>query len=100
MMMGMRYWPEMTYPSYEKQKATLYISHLPQTADELFLYKNFAKFGAIEQCNCLFEPNTKICKGVGFITYVDINDAYMAMRVMNNRIFQGQPIKVKFKNQK
>ena len=100
MMPGMPMWSEPFIPTYERQKATLYISHLPQTADELFLYKNFAKFGAIEQCNCLYEPNSKVCKGVGFITYLDYNDAYRAMQIMNNKVFQGQPIKVKFKNQK
>ena len=97
---GMPIWSEPFIPTYERQKATLYVSHLPQTADELFLYRNFAKFGAIEQCNCLYEPNSKVCKGVGFVTYLDSNDAYRAMQAMNNKVFQGQPIKVKFKNQK
>ncbi|EMD45595.1 RNA recognition domain containing protein [Entamoeba histolytica KU27] len=96
----MGYWPDAVCRPQEKQKATLYIAHLPQNTNELFLYKNFAKFGAIEQCNCLYEPTTKLCKGVGFVTYMDSSDAYKAMQAMNNKVFDGQPIKVKFKNQK
>ncbi|ELP85594.1 RNA-binding protein, putative [Entamoeba invadens IP1] len=97
----MQYWPYMYMQGNQgKQKATLYIAHLPQNCTELTIYRNFARFGAIESANCLFEPNTTVCRGIAFVTYFDSQDAVRALQQMNNKMIDGQIIKVRFKNQK
>ncbi|KAL7721903.1 RNA recognition motif domain containing protein [Entamoeba marina] len=98
-MNGMNVWPTVPdmylYGQQPKTKMTLYVARLPPHANDLFLYRNFAKFGAVEAVNCLVDPTTKQPKGFGFVTYSDAQDALQAMKMMNNKVIDGHQLKVR-----
>mmetsp|Transcript_27234 Transcript_27234/g.68544 ORF Transcript_27234/g.68544 Transcript_27234/m.68544 type:complete len:429 (-) Transcript_27234:339-1625(-) len=59
---------------------SLYVKNLPPEADKLFLYEKFAPHGAIASVRVMTDDATGVCKGVGFVNYVDHAAALEAIR--------------------
>jgi ELAV like protein 2/3/4 len=64
--------------------ATMCIQNLPPAADELFLYKTFAPFGAINSVQIIRDDWTGLCSGVAVINFRSYSDACDAQRASQN----------------
>lgn len=88
-------------PSCESIKgANLYISGLPKSLTQLDLEKMFSECGAIITSRILYDQNTGLSKGVGFIRFDQRIEAERAIQKLNGQIPPGatEPITVKFAN--
>jgi len=88
-------------PSCESIKgANLYISGLPKSLTQLDLEKMFNCCGQIITSRILYDQNTGLSKGVGFIRFDQRNEAERAIQKLNGTIPEGatEPITVKFAN--
>ena len=56
---------------------------MPSAADRLWLYENFARFGAIGGLRILTDEVSGLCNGTGFVNYADASAAEKARQVMN-----------------
>lgn len=63
--------------------ASIYIKNLPPEANKLFLYENFAPFGAVTSVKILTDDTNGLCKGVGFVNYTDSTAAQRAIEAFN-----------------
>lgn len=88
-------------PSCESIKgANLYISGLPKSLTQLDLEKMFSDCGQIITSRILYDQNTGLSKGVGFIRFDQRVEAERAIQKLNGTIPDGatEPITVKFAN--
>ncbi|XP_061191946.1 ELAV-like protein 1 isoform X1 [Saccostrea cucullata] len=88
-------------PSCESIKgANLYISGLPKSLTQLDLEKMFNDCGQIITSRILYDQNTGLSKGVGFIRFDQRVEAERAIQKLNGTIPDGatEPITVKFAN--
>lgn len=88
-------------PSSESIKgANLYISGLPKSMTQQDLEKLFSQCGKIITSRILYDTNTGLSKGVGFIRFDQRIEAERAIQKLNNHIPDGciDPITVKFAN--
>ncbi|XP_045158739.1 ELAV-like protein 3 isoform X1 [Mercenaria mercenaria] len=88
-------------PSCESIKgANLYISGLPKSLTQLDLEKLFSSCGQIITSRILYDQNTGLSKGVGFIRFDQRIEAERAIQKLNGTIPDGatEPITVKFAN--
>ncbi|KAL4235517.1 ELAV-like protein 4 [Mactra antiquata] len=88
-------------PSCESIKgANLYISGLPKSLTQLDLEKLFSSCGQIITSRILYDQNTGLSKGVGFIRFDQRAEAERAIQKLNGTIPDGaaEPITVKFAN--
>jgi ELAV like protein 2/3/4 len=60
--------------------ATMCIQNLPPAADELFMYKTFSPFGAINSIQVVRDDWTGLCSGVAVIKFRSYSDACDAQR--------------------
>lgn len=88
-------------PSCESIKgANLYISGLPKSLTQLDLEQMFSDCGEIITSRILYDQNTGLSKGVGFIRFDQRIEAERAIQKLNGTIPDGatEPITVKFAN--
>jgi len=88
-------------PSSESIKgANLYVSGLPKSLAQQDLEKLFSHCGKIITSRILYDTNTGLSKGVGFIRFDQRGEAERAIQKLNNHIPEGclDPITVKFAN--
>ncbi|EGG22527.1 Zinc finger protein [Cavenderia fasciculata] len=58
------------------------------------LKEKFEVYGKVKSCSVLVDPNTKISRGFGFVTYATSEEADEAIRLMDGTKIDGYPIKV------
>ena len=109
---GYHHPPSATYPppgrfSLEDAKAQpahqLFIYNLGPDADEVALYDLFAPFGAMTKVFPMRDPESKQCKGFGFVEMPSFDAAVLAIGALNGMPFKlnnMKPLKVDFKTQK
>nr|AYN74329.1 elav [Nucula tumidula] len=88
-------------PSCESIKgANLYICGLPKSLTQLDLEKLFSSCGQIITSRILYDQNTGLSKGVGFIRFDQRIEAERAIAKLNGTIPEGatEPVTVKFAN--
>ncbi|XP_063409705.1 ELAV-like protein 1 isoform X12 [Mytilus edulis] len=88
-------------PSCESIKgANLYISGLPKSLTQLDLEQMFSDCGEIITSRILYDQNTGLSKGVGFIRFDQRIEAERAIQKLNGTIPEAatEPITVKFAN--
>lgn len=75
------------YPAQKLPDGTdptdLYIKGLPQDATELYLYKVFSPFGAIESAHAMVNPDGHL-SGVAFLKFARPEDADLARNIVGN----------------
>merc|ERR1712228_435966 len=78
--------------------SNLYISGLPPTADELYLYKAFAPFGGVLST---FAKDDKYQNRIGFVTFAGDMEAQHAIDIMHGQATtEGTQISVKVQQQR
>jgi len=72
----------------------LYVGNLPFTVTEEALKEAFSKFGDIEEATLIVDKFSNRSKGFGFVTFSDDEVAKKAIAEMNEKDFEGRPLKV------
>ena len=94
----------MTIPSISGRSSaaggtSLYIKGLPEAADKLWLYENFARFGGIYSVRVLIDDKTGKCNGIGFVNFTSPEAAKAAHEIMNGVNMGERLLHVMIQNQ-
>lgn len=80
--------------------SNLYVKALPPTADDLYLYRVFAQYGAIQSVRATMTPEGS-CVGYGFVKFVTDADAQNALQAINGcQLSDGNTLLVAVKTEK
>ena len=72
----------------------LYVGNLPFSVTLDALKEAFSKFGDIEEAVIISDKFSGRSKGFGFVTFSDDEAAKKAIAEMNEKDFEGRPLKV------
>lgn len=72
----------------------LYVGNLPFSATQESLKEAFSKFGEIEEATVISDKFSGRSKGFGFVVFSDDEAAKKAIEEMNEKDFEGRPLKV------
>ena len=64
-------------------QSSLCVKGMPANADRLWMYENFARFGAVAGMRILIDEQSGMCNGTGFINFADQVAAERARQAMN-----------------
>ncbi|XP_068608542.1 ELAV-like protein 1a isoform X2 [Brachionichthys hirsutus] len=78
----------------------LFIYNLGQDADENMLWQMFGPFGAVSNVKVIRDFNTNKCKGFGFVTMTNYEEAAMAIASLNGYRLGDKVLQVSFKTSK
>ncbi|XP_058635794.1 polyadenylate-binding protein 1-like [Onychostoma macrolepis] len=78
----------------QKKDNSLYISNLPYSLGSEELCSLFSAFGYVTSAKVIM--NNRWSMGYGFVSYSSINDAVIAVSLMNGYIVGNRPLKVAF----
>lgn len=77
-------------------KRTLFVRSLPTSATTESLTEYFSQSYVIKHAIVVNDPETKLCKGYGFVTFADLEDAQAALKEFNGSVFEGKTIRVDY----
>ena len=72
----------------------LYVGNLAFSVNQETLKKAFEAFGAVEEATVIVDKFSNRSKGFGFVTFTDDEAAKKAISEMNDKDFEGRPLKV------
>jgi RNA recognition motif-containing protein len=75
---------------------TVYISNLSYDRDRNALKSMFSQFGDIKNIKIVVEPSTNQSRGMAFVEMADLDQAKKAIANLDQKIFDGRTVKVKF----
>ncbi|KAL1265632.1 hypothetical protein QQF64_003659 [Cirrhinus molitorella] len=78
--------------SCRKKDYSLYVSNLPYNLDSDELCSLFSVFGNVTSAKVMM--NNRRSRGYGFVSYSSINNAIIAVSLMNGYIVGNRPLKV------
>ncbi|KAM4629663.1 ELAV-like protein 1b isoform 3-T4 [Polymixia lowei] len=78
----------------------IFIYNLGQDADEGILWQMFGPFGAVTNVKVIRDFNTNKCKGFGFVTMTNYEEAAMAIASLNGYRLGDKSLQVSFKTSK
>ncbi|XP_078526543.1 ELAV-like protein 1 isoform X2 [Lissotriton helveticus] len=78
----------------------IFIYNLGQDADEGILWQMFGPFGAVTNVKVIRDFNTNKCKGFGFVTMTNYDEAAMAIASLNGYRLGEKILQVSFKTSK
>ncbi|KAM7403375.1 hypothetical protein PAMA_004024 [Pampus argenteus] len=78
----------------------IFIYNLGQDADESILWQMFGPFGAVTNVKVIRDFNTNKCKGFGFVTMTNYEEAAMAIASLNGYRLGDKMLQVSFKTSK
>uniref|UniRef100_A0A3Q3JJJ6 ELAV-like protein n=1 Tax=Monopterus albus TaxID=43700 RepID=A0A3Q3JJJ6_MONAL len=78
----------------------IFIYNLGQDADESILWQMFGPFGAVTNVKVIRDFNTNKCKGFGFVTMTNYEEAAMAIASLNGYRLGDKILQVSFKTSK
>lgn len=79
----------------KRQKGrSLFVRSLPQNATSESLTNFFSQSFPLKHATVVIDSESKQCKGYGFVTFADVDDAQSAKDTFNGSLFQGRKIKV------
>uniref|UniRef100_A0A8C7HQ38 ELAV-like protein n=1 Tax=Oncorhynchus kisutch TaxID=8019 RepID=A0A8C7HQ38_ONCKI len=78
----------------------IFIYNLGQDADEGILWQMFGPFGAVTNVKVIRDFNTNKCKGFGFVTMTNYEEAAMAIASLNGYRIGDKVLQVSFKTSK
>ncbi|KAK5739084.1 RNA recognition motif-containing protein [Elasticomyces elasticus] len=76
------------------QKRSLFVRSLPATTTSETLTELFSESYPIKHAIAVIDPATKQCKGYGFVTFADAEDAARAKTEFNGRVLQDKKLRV------
>lgn len=75
----------------------IFAYNIGNNATERTLWQLFSPFGTVQKVNVVMEPGKGVCKGYGFVTMTNFQEAQNAINHLNGFYFQGRPLQVSFK---
>ncbi|KAI9827500.1 MAG: RNA recognition motif-containing protein [Thelocarpon impressellum] len=78
----------------KQHRRQLFVRALPATSTSADLIDFFSEFYPVKHATAVTDPATKQCKGYGFVTFADAEDAQLAQKETDGKLFQGRRIKV------
>ncbi|XP_061834276.1 ELAV-like protein 1-B isoform X1 [Nerophis lumbriciformis] len=78
----------------------IFIYNLGQEVDEAILWQLFGPFGAVVNVKVIRDFNTNKCKGFGFVTMTNYEEAAMAIHNLNGYRLGDKVLQVSFKTSK
>ena len=86
---------DISRPAEKKdQRRSLFVRSLPASVTTERLTEHFSQSYPLKHATVVTDPQTKISKGYGFVTYADPEDAQTAASELNNSLLDGRKIKV------
>lgn len=80
----------------DNTKNTVYISNLSYERDRNGLKSMFSQFGEIKNIKIIVEPATNQSRGMAFVEMANPVQAKNAINGLDQKIFDGRTVKVKF----
>lgn len=77
-----------------EQRRSLFVRSLPASVTTERLTEYFSESFPLKHATVIVDPQTKISKGFGFVTFADAEDAQAAIQQLNNSVLDGRKIKV------
>jgi len=78
---------------------SLFVYNLPPDTDDRTLWQLFGPFGAVLSVKVINDFETHKCKGFGFVTMAEYQDACMAIARLNGFQLGDRTLQVSFKTQ-
>lgn len=82
-----------------QQGYTLFVYNIGFQATDRTLWQLFSPFGTVQKVNIMVDHEKNQCKGFGFVTMTNYQEAQNAINCLNGFYFQGKVLQVSFKNQ-
>lgn len=79
---------------------SIFIYNLAPETEESTLWQLFGPFGAVQSVKIIKDAATNQCKGYGFVTMTNYEDAMMAIRALNGYALGNRVLQVSFKTNK
>ena len=76
---------------------SLFVYNLGPETDESILWQLFGPFGAVQSIKVVRDPLTQKCKGFGFVTMTNYDEAITAINCLNGINLQNRILQVSFK---
>ncbi|KAJ5460852.1 uncharacterized protein N7458_002404 [Penicillium daleae] len=83
-------------PAAKQPNKTLFVRSLPASATTEKLAEFFSESYVLKHATVVVNPETKVSKGFGFVTFADLEDAQSAFEELNNADFDGKKIRVEY----
>lgn len=78
----------------DQHKRSLFVRSLPQSATSETLTELFSETFPIKHATVVTDPATKKCKGYGFVTFADAEDAQQAKEQFNGHVLDGRKLRI------
>ncbi|BFZ09766.1 hypothetical protein BsWGS_12805 [Bradybaena similaris] len=78
---------------------TLFVYNIGLQATDSTLWQLFSPFGAVQKVNVMMDHEKHQCRGFGFVTMTNYQEAQNAVKCLNGYFFQGRVLQVSFKGQ-
>lgn len=75
----------------------IFVYNLGPESDESLLWQLFGPFGAVQSVKVIRDMQTHKCKGFGFITMTNYDEAVTAINCLNGLNLQNRILQVSFK---
>ncbi|KAK3087767.1 hypothetical protein FSP39_010387, partial [Pinctada imbricata] len=75
----------------------LFVYNIGYDADEKLLWQLFAPLGTVQKVNVIMDHAKGQCKGYGFVTMPNLEEAQYAIECMNGYMHNGRQLSVSFK---
>ncbi|KIX04793.1 uncharacterized protein Z518_05664 [Rhinocladiella mackenziei CBS 650.93] len=76
------------------RRRSLFVRSLPASVTSERLTEHFSQSYPLKHATVILDPETKISKGFGFVTFADAEDAHAAVTQFNDSVLDGRKIKV------
>jgi len=80
-------------PEQDKRQS-LFVRSLPASITKERLIEHFSQSYPLKHATVVLDPQTKLPRGFGFVTFTDAADAQAALAEFNNSLLDGRKIKV------
>ena len=78
----------------EQQRRSLFVRSLPATATSQSLTELFSESYPIKHATAVIDSATKQCRGYGFVTFADAEDAKRAKEEFNGHVLEGRKLRL------
>lgn len=78
----------------EQTRRSLFVRSLPPTTTSESLTELFSEAYPIKHATAVVDKETKQCKGYGFVTFADVEDAQRAKEQFNGHVMDGRKLRV------
>ncbi|RUS87084.1 hypothetical protein EGW08_005160 [Elysia chlorotica] len=89
--------PGMTPPN-QQGGYTLFVYNIGFQATDRTLWQMVSPFGTVQKVNVMLDHEKNQCKGFGFVTMTNYQEAQNAINCLNGSYYQGRVLQVSFKN--